>query len=138
VRWVTPARSRLRVARFDTEIGGKSIKAGDWVVPFLSSANRDEAEFEDPHAFNILRERNNHLSFGEGIHGCLGRHLTRLELSVLFPKFFAAFPDFRILDADKPSWIADHVVNGFSKLEVEFRPHDKRATTRAASPMQAA
>jgi cholest-4-en-3-one 26-monooxygenase len=75
VRWVTPARSRLRVARFDTEIGGKSIKAGDWVVPFLSSANRDEAEFEDPHAFNILRERNNHLSFGEGIHGCLGRHL---------------------------------------------------------------
>ena len=128
LRWAAPVRSRLRVARFDTTIGGKSIKAGDWVVPFLTSANRDESVFEDPHAFNILRERKEHMSLGEGIHKCLALHLVRLELMVLFSKFFEAFPDFHLPHADKPAWIVDHVLNGFSTLEVEFEA-PKGATT---------
>ncbi|MEB3371908.1 cytochrome P450 [Saccharopolyspora sp. S2-29] len=120
IRWASPVRSRLRVARFDTEVGGKAIKAGDWVVPFLSSANRDASVFEDPHAFNIRRQPRKHLSFGEGVHECLALHLVRCELMTLFSKFFAAFPDYELPQADSPSWIADHVLNGFTRLEVDL------------------
>ena len=81
-------------------------------MPFISSANRDEAVFHDPDAFDITRNPNPYLSFGDGIHRCLGRHLARLELMVMFEKFFAAFPDFHVVDADKPDWIVvdDHHV----------------------------
>lgn len=120
LRWVTPARSRMRIARFDHELHGKKIKAGDWVVPFISSANWDERVFEDPEAFDITRSTNPYLSFGDGIHRCLGRHLARLELMVIFEKFLTRFPDFRIADADDPEWIIDHVINGFSTLHVEL------------------
>jgi len=120
LRWASPVRSRLRVARFDTTVGGKLIKAGDWVVPFLSSANRDESVFEDPHAFNIQREGRKQLSLGHGIHECIAKHLVKLELSTLFSKFFEAFPDFYLPQADKPTWIVDYVLNGFSTLEVEL------------------
>ncbi len=120
LRWAAPVRSRLRVARFDTVIGGKTIRAGDWVVPFISAANRDDTVFEDPHAFNIAREPKKHFSLGEGIHKCLALHLVRLELMTLYSKFFAAFPDFHLHHADSPEWIADHVLNGFTRLEVEF------------------
>ncbi|MQY40775.1 putative cytochrome P450 126 [Streptomyces sp. RB17] len=130
LRWVTPARSRMRVARADHQLGGKTIKAGDWVVPFISSANRDEAVFHDPDAFDITRNPNPYLSFGDGIHRCLGRHLARLELMVMFEKFFAAFPDFHVVDADKPDWIVDHVINGVSSLQVQLGP---RATTEHAA-----
>ncbi|KRF22410.1 hypothetical protein ASG91_19085 [Phycicoccus sp. Soil802] len=122
LRWITPVRSRLRVARFDTTIGDRRISAGDWVVPFLSSANRDETVFADPHAFDIQRERKSHVSLGEGIHKCLGMHLVRLELGVFLTKFLAQFPHFSIPNADQPQWIVDHVLNGFSTMQVELRP----------------
>lgn len=125
LRWVTPARSRMRVARFDHELGGKKIKAGDWVVPFISSANRDEAVFENGEGFDIRRDPNPYLSFGDGVHKCLGRHLARLELMVIFEQFFANFPEFHIRDADEPDWIVDHVINGFSTLHVDFAPRDE-------------
>lgn len=120
LRWATPVRSRLRVARFDTTVGGRQIKAGDWVVPFLSAANHDPSVFEDPHAFNILRESKKNLSLGEGIHICLGLHLVRFELMTLFTKFFAAFPDYELPTADEPAWLVDHVLAGFSSLHVAF------------------
>lgn len=118
LRWASPVRSRLRVARFGTTIAGQPIEAGDWVVPFLSSANHDETVFENPHSFDILRERHPHMSLGEGIHKCLAEHLVKLELMTLFSRFFEAFPDFHLPQATQPQWIADHVLNGFSTLEV--------------------
>lgn len=120
LRWTTPARTRFRIAMEDFEIGGKEIRAGDWVFASQVSANFDESVFEDPKKFDITRNPNPHLSFGEGIHLCLGRYLARLELACLFPKVLASFPDMAI--ASEPEWIPDNITTGFSKFNVTYTP----------------
>lgn len=120
LRWVTPARTRFRIATEDLEIGGKDIRAGDWVFGSQVSANYDETVFENPEKFDITRNPNPHLSFGEGIHLCLGRYLARLELASLFTKVFAAFPDLEI--ASEPEWLPDNITTGFTKFDVSFSP----------------
>lgn len=84
LRWANPLHYFRRTALVDTELGGKSIAAGDKVAMIYTSANRDEAVFEDPQAFDITRDPNHHLSFGFGTHFCLGVHLARLEGRVFF------------------------------------------------------
>jgi cytochrome P450 len=123
LRWVTPARSRFRVANEDVELHGRDIRAGDWVIASLASANRDEKQFANPHKFDITRNPNPHLSFGEGIHLCLGRSLARLELASFLPKVLAAFPDME--PVDEPKWIADNITTGFSEFQI-------RTSTRTA------
>lgn len=120
LRWVTPGPMRLRVATEDIELHGKLIRTNDWVVGVLSSANRDERVFPNAEQFDITRNPNPHLTFGAGTHGCLGRHLARLELATFFPKVLRAFPDMTISEA--PTWIADSNVVGFSTLPVDFTP----------------
>jgi cholest-4-en-3-one 26-monooxygenase len=100
LRYASNSPTRLRIANQNTEIGGKEITAGDWVVGFLKSANFDERQFDEPERFDITR-RPKHLSFGAGIHNCLGRQLARLEMSVLFSKLLESY-DFSF--ADEPEW----------------------------------
>lgn len=121
LRWNAPARNRLRVANEDIDFHGTRIKAGDWVVGILSSANRDEREFDNPDAFDITRTHNPHLSLGAGVHMCLGRALVRLELAALLPKLFKAIPDMEPVDV-RPKWIPDAAAGGFSTLEVTYTP----------------
>jgi len=73
---------RLRTAKEDIEIGGVTIKAGDAVIMHQSTADREPGIFEDPHRFDITREIRQHLTFGAGIHGCIGQPLARMELQV--------------------------------------------------------
>jgi cytochrome P450 len=120
LRWVSPARTRFRIAMEDVEIGGKEIRTGDWVFGSQVSANFDETVFENPEKFDITRNPNPHLSFGEGIHLCLGRYLARLELASLFPKVLETFPDMAI--AEEPEWIPDNITTGFSKFDVTYTP----------------
>lgn len=82
-RWSNPATAILRVACEDIEIAGQPIARGDWVVLFIESANRDERVFDDPFRFDIQRRRNPHMSFGFGIHNCIGRMLAGLEVRVM-------------------------------------------------------
>lgn len=84
VRWVTPIRSMSRMVREDVEIGGQTIPAGDEVLLFYPSANRDERVFDHPDRFDIRRDPNPHLAFGNGTHHCLGANLARLEITVMF------------------------------------------------------
>lgn len=131
IRWVTPSKNRLRMAMADTDIGGKQIRKGDWVVGWVASANRDEAVFERPQEFNILRKSNKHLGFGEGEHLCLGRNVARLEIQILLDRIFAAFPD--ITAAGKAEWVASTNTAGLKRLPVQFTPRDPaevRRTTR--------
>jgi len=121
LRWVTPAKNRLRIAAEDFEFGGKNIRTGDWVVGFLASANKDERQYEDPHRFDIRRTPNEHLSLGLGRHLCLGRALARLELTVLFEKLFSAFSDIQRTE-NELAWIADAQVTGFHRLPVKVTP----------------
>ncbi len=83
-RWVTPSSAQRRTATRDVEFGGKHIAAGDKVVLFFAAANRDPEVFEDPHEFKVDRTQNDHLSFGWGIHFCLGSHLARAEVRTYF------------------------------------------------------
>jgi cytochrome P450 len=84
LRWVTPLNNFFRTALTDTEVGGQTIAAGDRVVLLYPSANRDEAVFDEPFRFDVTRDPNPHLAFGNGTHFCLGANLARLELTMLF------------------------------------------------------
>jgi cytochrome P450 len=84
LRWANPLHYFRRTALDDTELGGAQIAAGDKVAMIYTSANRDEAVFDDPQTFDITRSPNHHLSFGYATHFCLGVHLARLEGRVFF------------------------------------------------------
>ena len=72
----------------DTEIGGKAIKAGDWLMLAYQSGNRDESVWADPFEFRIDREQNPQIAFGYGVHVCLGQHLARMEMRILWEELF--------------------------------------------------
>lgn len=84
LRWWSPVIHFRRTAATDTALGGVDIKAGDKVVVFFSSANRDETVFDNPDDFNIDRDPNPHLAFGHGPHFCVAAHLARVQMRVLF------------------------------------------------------
>lgn len=118
LRFTTPTRTRLRVATTDVELRGKTIRSGDWVIASHASANRDERVFDNPDVFDITRNPNRHLSFGDGVHLCLGRALARLQVSTLLRTVLETFPD--IVQAADPVWIADNTTTGFTSYRVDM------------------
>lgn len=74
----------MRIALTDTTLGGQTIKAGERVMPLFQSGCRDEDLFENPDVFSLDRENNSHLGFGFGPHTCVGQHLAKLELRIMF------------------------------------------------------
>jgi len=116
LRWGSPSRTVLRVANEDLEFHGKDMKAGDWVILFGASGNRDDSVWDDPDRFDITRERKDHLALGQGIHKCLGRNVARLELARFLPKFLRAFPELAL--TGEPEWVADYNSNGIHHMPV--------------------
>ena len=97
MRWATPVIHFRRTATRDTELRGQKINAGEKVVLWYNSANRDEAVFDDPFRFDVRRTPNDHVGFGgPGPHFCLGAHLARREITVMFRELFRASPNFEI------------------------------------------
>jgi cytochrome P450 len=88
LRWWSPVMRFRRTATTDTVLGGQEIRAGDKVVVWFSSGNRDERVFADPHRFDVTRTRNDHLSFGHGPHYCIGAHLAKVQMRALFTAVF--------------------------------------------------
>lgn len=84
IRWTTPVQHFMRTAAEDVELGGQSIKRGDWLMINYVAANHDPAQFPDPRRFDAARSPNRHAAFGAGAHQCLGLHLARLEMRILF------------------------------------------------------
>ena len=93
LRWTTVSQHLKRLATEDTVLGGQKVSAGDFVVVFDPSANRDERHYPDPYRFDVGRTPGNLCTFGHGPHICAGLHLARLELKVLFSKLLRRFPD---------------------------------------------
>ena len=118
LRWANPLHSFRRTATADTELAGTAIAAGDKVAMFYTSANRDEAVFDDPQRFDVHRSPNPHLSFGIGEHFCLGVHLARLEGRVFFDELLRAFPEIEL--AGEPVRWRSNLNNGFRELPVRL------------------
>jgi cytochrome P450 len=85
-----------RTARHDGEIGGRQVKAGEQVIIYWASANRDEAEFPDPDAFDLDRPVNRHIAFGAGPHRCVGSNLARMNLRIAFDVIVRRLADIKL------------------------------------------
>jgi cytochrome P450 len=84
IRWTSPVQHFMRTATEDAQFGDVTVRAGDWLMINYVAANHDPAQFPDPRRFDATREANRHLAFGAGAHQCLGLHLARLEMRLLF------------------------------------------------------
>ena len=119
LRWANPLHYFRRTAVVDTELGGKTIKAGDKVAMIYTAANRDPDVFADPHTFDIDRDPNPHLSFGIATHFCLGVHLARLEGRVFFEETFKRW---RTIDlTGRPTRQRSNLNNSLKTLPIEAR-----------------
>ena len=117
LRWSCPTHFMRRTATTDTELGGARIRAGDKVVLWYVSGNRDDSEFADPDCFDVARSDNRHLSFGRGgPHLCLGAHLARLEIRVVLAALSARVARFEL--AGEPRRIRSNFTNGLKALPV--------------------
>ncbi len=125
LRWSTPVIHFRRTAVENTEIAGTQIPAGDKVVVFFNSANRDESVFAEPHRFDVSRSPNPHVAFGGGgPHFCLGTHLARLEIRIFFEELFRRLPDIEV--SGPPVFMQSMFFNGVKALPCEFTPRRRQ------------
>lgn len=114
LRWHPPVLSFRRTAAYDTEVAGRPIRAGDKVVVFHGSANYDERVFTTPHRLDPARTPNPHVSFGDGPHVCLGAHLARLQLRVLYEETAGLLPTLAV--AAPPRRLVSNFIHGLKSL----------------------
>jgi cytochrome P450 len=126
VRWATPViHFRRTVTQDGVRIGDQEFNEGDKVVLWYNSANRDEAVFDDPYRFDVTRAPNDHVGFGgPGPHFCLGAHLARREMTVMFRELFERLPDIHAVGP--PDQLRSNFINGIKHLRAEFTPGGAR------------
>ncbi len=120
LRYRPPVRYFRRTATRDTKIRGVRIRKGEKVTLWYASANRDEEVFPDPDRFDVTRAPNDHLAFGVGEHFCLGAHLARLEIRVMFDELLRRLPDVEL--AGPVSWLRSHFIDGVKHMPVKYTP----------------
>jgi cholest-4-en-3-one 26-monooxygenase len=119
LRWGTSIHNFRRTATVDTELGGQPIQAGDKVVIFYASANRDPEHFPEPHTFDPRRTPNDHLTFGGGgAHFCLGANLARAQIKVMVREFLRRYP--KVEAAGEHRRMRSDFVNGIKYLPVRL------------------
>jgi cytochrome P450 len=121
VRWASPVIWMRRTVTEDTVLSGEELHSGDKVLLFYNSANRDEAAFDEPDRFDVLRSPNPHVGFGAaGPHFCLGAHLARREVDVMFRELFTRLPDIEAVG--EPDRLRSNFINGIKHLDCRFTP----------------
>jgi cytochrome P450 len=121
VRWATPVIQMRRTVTCDTVLGGQELHEGDKVVLMYASGNRDESVFERPFELDLGRKDNRHVGFGGyGPHYCLGAHLARREIRIMFKKLFQRMPDLEV--TGEPVRLRSIFINGVKHLPVAFEP----------------
>jgi cytochrome P450 len=119
IRWQTPILHMRRTALADAEIGGRTIREGDKVVMWYVSANRDEAKFNLPYRFDIGRPNaRNHMSFGFGIHRCMGNHVAEMQLRILWEEILSRFD--RVEVVGPPERLRSNFIHGIVRLPVRI------------------
>jgi cytochrome P450 len=120
VRWASPVMTFRRTTTREVELHGERLPAGEKVVLFYHSANRDERAFEDPWRFDVTRDPNRHLGFGGGgPHYCLGASLARAQLRSIFGELLRVVPG---IEAEEPELLRSAFVHGVKRMECRFRP----------------
>ncbi|WP_406021774.1 cytochrome P450 [Nocardioides sp. NBC_00850] len=118
IRWATPVMTFRRTATRDVELAGQQVLAGDKVVMFYGSANRDARVFENPWEFDISRSPNPHVGLGGGgVHYCLGQHVTRMQMRHLFRELLTRVPT---LTVGEPEFVVGHFMNAIKRMPIDF------------------
>ncbi len=119
IRWQTPVAHMRRTARTDFQLGGKTIRAGDKVVMWYVSGNRDDTVIENPEAFIIDRPRpRQHVSFGFGIHRCVGMRLAEMQLKIVWEEILKRFPTIEIVE--EPERLKSCFLRAYRKMMVRI------------------
>jgi cytochrome P450 len=108
----------MRTATENAEVGGRPIRKGDWLMLSYLSANNDDAVFDEPERFSVDRDASRHIAFGTGAHACLGQHLARLEMRVLFEELIPRLHTLELTGEPKRS--ASTFVGGPKTVPVRF------------------
>lgn len=118
IRWTTPVQHFMRTAAEDTEIGGQKIAKDDWLMISYVAANHDESVFPEPRKFDAARSPNRHLAFGAGAHQCLGLHMARLEMKILFNELLDRIETLEL--AGEPKRATSTFVGGLKTLPIKY------------------
>jgi cytochrome P450 len=119
IRWVTPVKHFMRTATADATLAGQKIAKGDWLFLSYPSGNRDEEVFDDPFAFKVDRGPNKQVAFGYGAHVCLGQHLARMEMRILWEELLPRLNSIEL--AGKPKRTEAAFVCGPKSVPIRFR-----------------
>jgi len=120
LRFFAPQPGLARLAMRDTAVGGVPVKAGEKVMMYWISANRDESVFSDADSFDIRRKPNRHLTFGAGAHHCLGANLTRLEARICMEEVLRRLPDYRLVEDGLERIPDSAILYGYLSVPVRF------------------
>jgi cytochrome P450 len=121
LRMESPVHGPARTVRRDIEIDGAQFREGDRVLLLFGSGNYDDEKFDRPEEFTLRRDHNPHLTFGHGIHRCVGAPLAQLEMRVTLEEILRRIPDYRVVDQSGPA-IRSGGTWGLGSLEIEFTP----------------
>ena len=117
LRYDGPVQSTVRFTKEPVQLGGTEIPAGAFAMMIVAAADRDPAQFKNPEKFDITRDPNEHVAFGEGIHFCIGAPLARMEARIAFEAMLERFPRFRLKDpAIKPTYKGSYFLRGLESL----------------------
>lgn len=121
LRYDGPSNALARVVIRAVEIGGRTLGQGQRVFAFLNAANRDPEQFDDADRFDVGRNPNAHLTFGHGIHFCLGAPLARLEGQIALKRLLDRYPDIRLQDGLVPHWHDSLIMRGITAMPILLR-----------------
>jgi cholest-4-en-3-one 26-monooxygenase len=120
IRWVSPVLNMRRTATVEHELHGRTIRVGDELLLLYAAANRDPRAFTEPDVLDVARENNRHVAFGFGTHFCLGAHLARLEIRVMFEELLERMPDWELVDPDEPQILPATFARSYDQIRIRF------------------
>jgi cytochrome P450 len=120
LRYESPVQMVARMASEPVDFGGAAIEPGTPIIALLGAANRDPAEYADPDRMDVTRERLKPLSFGGGIHFCIGAQLARIEAEVVFSTLLRRMPNMKLAEPNTPKWRESFTLRGLTTLPVTW------------------
>jgi len=122
IRWVTPVLNMRRTVTVDHELHGQQLHEGDEILLLYGAANRDPSAFDDPDVLNVARANKRHVAFGFGTHFCLGAHVARLEIRVMFEEMLQRIPHWELVDPEGPKIMPASFARAYDRIPIRFAP----------------